>query len=206
VSCASWSSATTSLSSTRSGAPGRLRLHACARPHSTRHSCRAAAARRSARRSSAAFAQRYTRLGVALPAALTCRPPHRLVDLKNIYAKQLPNMPKDYIVRLVFDPNHKSLVALKDGVVIGGITYRVFERQQLSEVAFCAVSASEQVKGYGTRLMNKLKLCVGSRSSLCDCQPLTRALQLQQGARECDAPHHVCGQQRGRLFPKAGLQ
>lgn len=128
------------------------------------------------------------------------------MDLKNIYAKQLPNMPKDYIVRLVFDPNHKSLVALKDGVVIGGITYRVFERQQLSEVAFCAVSASEQVKGYGTRLMNKLKLCVGSRSSLCDCQPLTRALQLQQGARECDAPHHVCGQQRGRLFPKAGLQ
>jgi len=37
----------------------------------------------------------------------------RLVDLKNIYAKQLPNMPKDYIVRLVFDRGHKSLIAVK---------------------------------------------------------------------------------------------
>jgi histone acetyltransferase len=35
------------------------------------------------------------------------------VDLKNIYAKQLPNMPKDYIVRLVFDRGHKSLIAVK---------------------------------------------------------------------------------------------
>ena len=39
--------------------------------------------------------------------------PLRLVDLKNIFGKQLPNMPKDYIVRLVFDNNHKSLVAVK---------------------------------------------------------------------------------------------
>jgi histone acetyltransferase len=36
-----------------------------------------------------------------------------MVDLKNIYAKQLPNMPKEYIVRLVFDRGHRSLIALK---------------------------------------------------------------------------------------------
>ncbi len=35
------------------------------------------------------------------------------MDLKNIYAKQLPNMPKEYIVRLVFDRGHKSLIAVK---------------------------------------------------------------------------------------------
>jgi histone acetyltransferase len=74
-------------------------------------------------------------------------------------------MPKEYIVRLVFDSNHKSLVALKEGTVVGGITYRVFAKQQLSEVAFCAVNGSEQVKGYGTRLMNKLKTCVASLPS-----------------------------------------
>ena len=91
--------------------------------------------------------------------------PSRLIDLKNIYGKQLPNMPKEYIVRLVFDPNHKSLVALKEGTVVGGITYRVFAKQQLSEVAFCAVNGSEQVKGYGTRLMNKLKTCVAAGAS-----------------------------------------
>jgi histone acetyltransferase len=40
---------------------------------------------------------------------------------------------------------------------MGGITYRLFGRQQLAEIAFCAVSAVEQVKGYGTRLMDKTK-------------------------------------------------
>jgi len=104
------------------------------------------------------------------------------VDLKNIYAKQLPNMPKDYIVRLVFDRGHKSLIAVKarsdaggapiraplaapdaaaqSGVIVGGITYRLFARQQTAEIAFCAVSAVEQVKGYGTRLMDKTKAYV----------------------------------------------
>lgn len=77
--------------------------------------------------------------------------------MKNIYAKQLPNMPKDYIVRLVFDQSHKSLIAVKEGAVLGGITYRLFSRQALAEIAFCAVSSSEQVKGYGSRLMSKLK-------------------------------------------------
>jgi Acetyltransferase (GNAT) family len=140
-------------------------------------------------------------------------PGPRLIDLKNIYGKQLPNMPKEYIVRLVFDRNHKSLVALKEGTVIGGITYRVFARQQLSEVAFCAVSSSEQVKGYGTRLMNKLKACVLSRFSTAllptSCVPLTHrvtALQIQQGARERDALDHFRGQQRGGLLPEARLQ
>lgn len=83
-----------------------------------------------------------------------------LIDLKNLYSKQLPNMPKDYIVRLVFDRQHYSLVALKGGLngrLIAGITYRPFYTQSLGEIAFCAVSAHEQVKGYGTRIMNKLK-------------------------------------------------
>ena len=49
---------------------------------------------------------------------------------------------------------------LQNGVIVGGITYRLFARQHLGEIAFCAVSAVEQVKGYGTRLMDKLKGCV----------------------------------------------
>jgi len=36
-----------------------------------------------------------------------------LTDLKNIIAKQLPKMPKEYIVRLVFDKNHESMIILK---------------------------------------------------------------------------------------------
>merc|ERR1712224_857517 len=41
--------------------------------------------------------------------------------------------------------------------VIGGICFRPFEPQGFAEIVFCAVTSSEQVKGYGTRIMNHLK-------------------------------------------------
>jgi hypothetical protein len=72
-----------------------------------------------------------------------------LLELKNIFRKQLPQMPKEYIVRLVFDRNHKSVAAIKQGRVIGGITYRPFKEQKFGEIAFCAVSTTEQVRGCG---------------------------------------------------------
>ncbi|TYZ60138.1 hypothetical protein PybrP1_005885 [[Pythium] brassicae (nom. inval.)] len=82
----------------------------------------------------------------------------QLTTLKNIFARQLPKMPKEYIVRLVFDRNHRSMVILKNGThVIGGICYRPFLPNHFAEIAFCAINAADQVKGYGTRLMNHLK-------------------------------------------------
>ncbi|KAL3717412.1 hypothetical protein ACJRO7_008920 [Eucalyptus globulus] len=80
-----------------------------------------------------------------------------LIGLKNIFAKQLPNMPKEYIVRLVMDRNHKSVMVIRWNQVVGGITYRPYASQKFGEIAFCAITADEQVKGYGTRLMNHLK-------------------------------------------------
>ncbi|AQK65420.1 histone acetyl transferase GNAT/MYST 101 [Zea mays] len=91
-----------------------------------------------------------------------------LVGLKNIFARQLPNMPKEYIVRLVMDRTHKSMMVIRNNIVVGGITYRPYARksiilmiikswQRFGEIAFCAITADEQVKGYGTRLMNHLK-------------------------------------------------
>ena len=81
----------------------------------------------------------------------------KLLALKNIFSKQLPNMPKDYIVKLIFDPKHKSLVLVSHGAVIGGLTYRPFYPRHFGEVVFLAISANEQVRGYGTRLMNHVK-------------------------------------------------
>lgn len=80
-----------------------------------------------------------------------------LIGLKNIFARQLPNMPKEYIVRLVMDRSHKSMMIIKNNNVVGGITYRPYLSQRFGEIAFCAITADEQVKGYGTRLMNHLK-------------------------------------------------
>ena len=114
----------------------------------------------------------------------------RLLAAKNIYSKQLPNMPREYIVKLVFDPTHRTIIVrkpsshannaetnangdtagasggkVKDDMncpnsnVVGGITYRSFtkEGRRFGEIAFCAVLASQQVRGYGTRLMNHAK-------------------------------------------------
>ncbi|XP_024018718.1 histone acetyltransferase GCN5 [Morus notabilis] len=80
-----------------------------------------------------------------------------LIGLKNIFGRQLPNMPKEYIVRLVMDRSHKSVMVIRRNQVVGGITYRPYVSQKFGEIAFCAITADEQVKGYGTRLMNHLK-------------------------------------------------
>jgi histone acetyltransferase len=80
-----------------------------------------------------------------------------LINLKNIFSTQLPKMPKEYIVRLVLDRNHHSMCLLKKNKVIGGICFRPFPSQAFAEIVFCAITSSEQVKGYGTRIMNHLK-------------------------------------------------
>ena len=88
-------------------------------------------------------------------------------------------MPREYIVKLVFDPTHRTIVVRRpnnanttsnqqdskedincpNSNVVGGITYRSFSEQgrKFGEIAFCAVLAAQQVKGYGTRLMNHAK-------------------------------------------------
>ena len=80
-------------------------------------------------------------------------------NMKLLIAKQLPKMPKEYIVRLVLDRRHESMIIIDKfkNKVLGGICYRPNKSQRFIEIAFLAISSLEQVKGYGTRLMNKLK-------------------------------------------------
>ncbi|KAF9338057.1 histone acetyltransferase [Podila minutissima] len=77
-----------------------------------------------------------------------------LTGMKNIFQKQLPKMPREYIARLVYD----SMAIVKAPlIVLGGITYRPFNHRKFAEIVFCAITSSEQVKGYGSHLMNHLK-------------------------------------------------
>ncbi|WPK24947.1 hypothetical protein PUMCH_002246 [Australozyma saopauloensis] len=81
-----------------------------------------------------------------------------LTGLKNIFQKQLPKMPRVYISRLVYDRSHLSMaVVRKPLTVVGGITYRPFDNRGFAEIVFCAISSTEQVRGYGAHLMNHLK-------------------------------------------------
>ena len=59
-----------------------------------------------------------------------------LTGLKNIFQKQLPNMPKEYIARLVYDKNHRSMAIVKKNLnVVGGITYKLFKDQHFAEAS-----------------------------------------------------------------------
>ncbi|XP_045472544.1 histone acetyltransferase KAT2A [Harmonia axyridis] len=80
-----------------------------------------------------------------------------LIGLQNVFSHQLPRMPIEYISQLLFDPKHRTLALIKENHLIGGICFRMFETQGFTEIVFCAVTNREQIKGYGTHLMNHLK-------------------------------------------------
>lgn len=89
----------------------------------------------------------------------------KLIDTKNIFARQLPKMPREYIVKLVFDRNHETMVILSGTQsVLGGICFRRYPDNRFAEIAFLAITGTEQVKGFGTRLMNKYKELMQSQN------------------------------------------
>ncbi|KAJ3281801.1 histone acetyltransferase [Borealophlyctis nickersoniae] len=81
-----------------------------------------------------------------------------LTGLKNVFQTQLPQMPKEYIARLVYDRNHYSMAIVRPPLrVVGGITYRPFPTRNFAEIVFLAVVSTEQVQGFGSRLMAHFK-------------------------------------------------
>ncbi|KAH9904222.1 histone acetyltransferase GCN5-like protein [Xylariomycetidae sp. FL2044] len=90
-----------------------------------------------------------------------------LTGLKNLFQKQLPKMPKDYIARLVYDRTHLSLAIIRMPLeVIGGIAFREFRPHKFAEIVFCAVTSDQQVKGYGAHMMAHLKDYVKATSPI----------------------------------------
>ncbi|KAF8236558.1 hypothetical protein L208DRAFT_635513 [Tricholoma matsutake] len=81
-----------------------------------------------------------------------------LTGLKTLFQKQLPNMPREYIARLVYDANSKDLAIIKRAYkVVGGICYRPFPHRGFAEIVFFATASVDQEKGYGGMLMDHFK-------------------------------------------------
>ena len=99
-----------------------------------------------------------------------------LIKLKNIFRKQLPKMPGEYIVRLVLDRKHRSIIATKEWRRDWRRLFPVLRRKNFCETAFLAISYSEQVKGYGTQLMNYLKNYALRRACLISSRTQTTSL------------------------------
>jgi len=70
----------------------------------------------------------------------------QLIQAKNLFARALPNMPKEYITRLVFCHKHKTLVLRRGDKIVGAICFRPFFEQGFLEIVFCAVDSQEQVR------------------------------------------------------------
>ena len=80
-----------------------------------------------------------------------------LTMARNIFHRELSQMPENYISKLVFNRYHKTVVLIKDGLVYGGICFRPFLDRDFAEIAFCAVSSAQQIRGFGAHLMAKVK-------------------------------------------------
>ena len=83
-----------------------------------------------------------------------------LTSCKELFGKQLPKMPKEYITRLVFDKKHRTLCVVRgEWNVVAAVCFRPFSNAEVSflEIAFLAVRSNQQVSGYGRLLMSHLK-------------------------------------------------
>jgi hypothetical protein len=80
-----------------------------------------------------------------------------LVMARNIFNRQLTNIPEHYTMRFVFNNRHWTLLLMRQGAVFGGITFRPFLGLDFAEIAFCAIASAEQIRGYGSHAMARLK-------------------------------------------------
>lgn len=80
-----------------------------------------------------------------------------LIELKELIFHLIPKISREYITRVVMHPEQKNLVIIKNNHPIAGISFRIFSEPRISEIVFCVVKPEEQVRGYGTHLMNQMK-------------------------------------------------
>jgi hypothetical protein len=87
-----------------------------------------------------------------------------LLQVKFLFQKMLPKMPKDYILRQVFDENQcvMTLNQRIDGKlnvfrIIGAVLYRPCFSRKILEIVFLAIDSDYHINGYGAFLMNCFK-------------------------------------------------
>ncbi|KAM0681675.1 histone acetyltransferase [Glugoides intestinalis] len=87
-----------------------------------------------------------------------------LLHIKHLFQRMLPKMPKDYILRQVFDEKHYCMtlnerIENKEDMfrIIGSVLFRPCFERNLVEIIFLAIDSEYHVSGYGTFLFNCFK-------------------------------------------------
>ncbi|ORD97669.1 GCN5 [Hepatospora eriocheir] len=85
--------------------------------------------------------------------------PKELLRVKVLFQKMLPKMPKDYILRQVFDPKQciVMLCTEDEKIIVAAACFRPAYSRNLVELVFLAVSNESHLKGYGTFIVNVFK-------------------------------------------------
>ena len=81
----------------------------------------------------------------------------KIIECKVLFGRQLPRMPKDYMCKLLFDKRHYIFCMRQGQKLLGACCFRPFANVSALEIVFLAVSSGQQVRGYGTQLMSRLK-------------------------------------------------
>lgn len=91
-----------------------------------------------------------------------------LLGIKCLFQRQLSKMPKEYILRQVFDTKHANMALVNSAEeVVGGICYRPFFERGFVEIVFLAVDYDFQVKGVGGFMMDLFKEVIKEEMKSC---------------------------------------
>eukprot|EP00866_Antonospora_locustae_P000332 jgi/Antlo1/332/1658 len=80
-----------------------------------------------------------------------------LVRAKELFQTQLPKMPREYILKQVFDPKHRTICMFCAEEMVGAICFRTFFEQQFCEIVFLAVDFRSQIRGNGGFMVSLFK-------------------------------------------------
>jgi len=84
-----------------------------------------------------------------------------LAELLEVINNSLPLIGKTNAAKLVFAPDHESLLIIRSSGsarrVLGGVVIKPHRARGFLEIAFCVVRKEEQRSGVGTRLLSALK-------------------------------------------------
>ena len=82
----------------------------------------------------------------------------KLFNIKILFERMLPKMPKEYILRQMLDKKQCCIVLYDSySEIIGAICYRPAFDRKLVEIVFFAINSINHIKGYGSFLMNCAK-------------------------------------------------
>lgn len=80
-----------------------------------------------------------------------------LLKAKELLQIQLPKMPRDYILKQIFDEKHRTICMFNDDDLVGVICFRPFYENNFTEMVFLAVNFNSQIKGNGSFMVYVFK-------------------------------------------------